>query len=233
MWENAGWILAALLIWRLASKSSTPGVDGAAPKAGGYRAYRVHGGFDDADVAADRLALLERRAALLLDWINHRYLFGKNEYQIDAVGAAKSKAADAARRLALRYSPDALAENAPGIDGTAYTLDKGQLIAMCLREAAPGAPLAAARDGYDPNSILLFVFLHELGHVASNEYGHGPEFWSTFKWILQEAVLAPGIGPDLVSMDFGARPTRYCGLKVDHNPLFDPSIVALPTLGEV
>jgi len=226
-------VAIVLVIWAVRGFSQTPGVDGVVPVPGGYRSYRVHENLEGAHIAADRLALLERRAALLLDSINRRYLFGKQPYVIDGVAAANSPAAAAARRLALRYTPDALAENAPGVDGTAFTLDKGSLIAMCLREAKPGAPLATSQDGYSVDGVLLFVFLHELSHVAANEYGHGPEFWSTFKWILQEAMVAPGLGRSLVALDFDARPTSYCGIAVDHNPLYDSDIVPLSTTGPV
>ncbi len=222
-----------LIVWLVGRAGATPGVDGVVPVPGGYRSYRVHRDLDGSGVAADRLALLERRAALLLDSINRRFLFGGQPYAIDGIAATNSPAAAAARRLARRYSPDALVENAPGVDGTAFTLDKGSLIAMCLREAEPGTPLATSQDGYPVDEVLLFVFLHELSHVAADGFGHGPEFWSTFKWILQEALVAPGLGRQLVAMDFDNRPTSYCGIAVDHNPLYDPNIAPLSTSGPV
>lgn len=125
----------------------------------------------------------------------------------------------------MRYNPDSLAENAPGLDGTAFTLDKGTLIAMCLRRDEPGAPLESETvDGYAVDDVLAFVFFHELSHVAADDYGHGPEFWSTFKWLLGEAVEA---GQLPAGLDFDASPTSYCGVPVDHNPLFDADIVPL------
>jgi Zn-dependent protease with chaperone function len=218
-------LCAALLIivwWH--ESTQVPGVVGVVPVRAAYSRYRVHENLPNSEAAATRLAQLERRSALLLDHIFRRYLL-PTEQTMRSVGAATSPAAQAARRLAARYSPDSLAENAPGIDGTAFTIDKGEMIAMCLRENVPGAPLAVSRDGYRVDDVLAFVFYHELGHVAANDFGHGDEFWSTFKWILLEAVDA-GL---VANLDFASRPTSYCGLKIDHNPLFDPDIAPLAT----
>ena len=37
------------------------------------------------------------------------------------------------------------------------------------------------RDNFE---VIKFAFLHELGHVISVEYGHGPEFWENFQLLL-------------------------------------------------
>ncbi len=219
-------VVLLVIVW-FYSSARVPGVVGVAPVRAEYSDYRVHEGLPESDIAAVRLAKLERRSALLLDHIFRRYLLPSNQ-NLRSVNASTSPAARAARRLAARYSPDSLAENAPGVDGTAFTINKGEMIAMCLREDVPGTPLATSRDGYRVDDVLAFVFFHELGHVAANDYGHGDEFWSTFKWILLEAVDA-GLAAGL---DFEIRPTSYCGLVIDHNPLFDSEIAPLATTSE-
>lgn len=210
-----GVLIAALLLIVWAANREYPGVSGVKETAAVYGWYRVHPHFPRSDAAATLLALLDRRGALLLDRIHRTYIDTPRRW---------TPAGAAAARLGSRYDPNTLAENAPGVDGTAFTVNKGDLIAMCLREAGPGKPLLATRDGYAPADILTFVYFHELAHVAADEYGHGPEFWATFKWILQQAQ-AEGISG--ASLNFAARPTVYCGSPVDHNPLYDPHITAL------
>jgi len=217
-------VILLVIVWFHGS-AQVPGVVGVAPVKAGYGDYRVHKSLPNSETAATRLAQLERRSAILLDSIFRRYLL-PSEQTLRSVSVTTSPAARAAHRLAKRYSPDALTENVPGVDGTAFTIDKGEMIAMCLRENMPGMPLAVSRDGYRVDDVLAFVFYHELGHVAANDYGHGDEFWSTFKWILLEAVDA-GL---VANLDFESRPTSYCGLDLDHNPLYDPDIVPLATL---
>ena len=63
---------------------------------------------------------------------------------------------------------------------------------------------------------MTFVALHELAHLADENYGHNESFWRYFKTILEEAV-AFGI---YIPVDYGKTPDRYCGLLVQSNPLY-------------
>ena len=37
-------------------------------------------------------------------------------------------------------------------------------------------------------NTLMFVAIHELGHIASETIGHNDEFWYNFKFLLENAV---------------------------------------------
>jgi hypothetical protein len=206
-------LLTVLMIWyatRL-TENDLPGTEGARHVGVGFASYRVHPG-DDERGAARRLGRLVKEAALLLSHLEQRYLSaGSDRLDQDARVAAT-------RRLAARFDPGALIENRPGVDGTAFTLDKGLLIAMCLRSPANGELISRSSD-----EVLTFVFLHEMAHVAAAQIGHGKEFWSTFKWILLEAIEC-GV---YKAVNYSAKPTTYCGALVNHSPLFDNRIVAL------
>jgi hypothetical protein len=148
-------------------------------------------------------------------------------------------------RLLSRYNPDNLAENSP-MDpqgDTAYTIDKGSVLAICLRTKSQSdlkeevscegalkngtkdcAPLIRAVAHSIHNiDILTFVTFHELAHIAIEEHDHPKRFWQAFKFILQEARLA-GI---LLGTNYTKVPERYCGMDVDYNPLYDKALRAI------
>lgn len=165
--------------------------------------YRVQGGHPSAEEAAELMARLNARITHLLRSLRAKYLRGPRP------PPARAKAT---QRLLALYNPDNLAENSPhDPEGdTSYTVDKGALLALCLREKEAGAPL------HDPN-LLMFVALHELTHISLKVQDHPPEFWAAFRWLLEEAVAAGVYWPH----DFGRHPRSFCGTRVDYQPLFD------------
>lgn len=122
---------------------------------------------------------------------------------------------DATKRLLRGFNPDNLVENEPtgGVD-TSYVEDKGRVFAMCLRERESG------KFKLHDMHLLQFVMLHEMAHIACESYGHGQEFWRTFKFILTEAHDAGLYTP----INYAKSPVVYCSLHVDYNPFYDASI---------
>jgi hypothetical protein len=162
--------------------------------------YRIHKQHTDHQLAADTLATINGKIIDILRMLRN------NNKQNQAV-----------ELLLSRYNPDNLIENSPhDPDGdTAYSLDKGQTIALCLREVD-------SNDIHDMD-ILMFVALHEMAHVAVNVLDHPLEFWSTFKFLLEEAELAN----IYISSNYGLNPQYYCGLKVNYNPRYDDTIPSI------
>ena len=161
--------------------------------------FRVHGHFRDARDAANLLSFLDDKATDLIRGLQRQYVNGPG------------MAGNSTRRLLARYNPDNLVESSPNgsKSDTSYSIDKGAIIAMCLR----------ARDGsyrlHDKN-ILTFVLIHELAHVAADVNDHPPEFWRIFQFLLKEAEKNNVIR----NVDYSKKPVEYCGLKVDFNPYF-------------
>jgi len=189
-----------------ATRAVRSGLDGAP--------YRVHRGHADAQGAADLLAALNRRAVDLLRAL-------RREYPPHGRGGGRpgeARRAAAVARLLARYNPDNLAENSPRDPGgdTAFSQDKGSIVAICLRARDRPATL------HDLDT-LTFVTLHEMAHIALDATDHPPEFWATFRFLL-EAAEAAGV---YASADFAAAPRMYCGLRVDYNPRFDPAVAAV------
>jgi len=98
----------------------------------------------------------------------------------------------------------------PGDDNTSFTINKGELMSLCLRDVSPGRPF------HDYNT-LMFVVIHELAHIASITEGHNVEFVINFKFLLKEAVKMGYYHP----IDYSKSPFLYCGkVKVTNNPYY-------------
>jgi len=192
--------------------------------------YRVVAELPDPRGAADRLAALNARATCLLRSLRRRYgspVVGAPLTGLNGAGARRA----AAHKLLGRFNPDNFAENSPRdtTGDSSYCLDKGAVVAMCLRSR--GTTLAGARAGarappadtlHDINT-LTFVMIHELAHIAVDDYDHPPEFWRTFKFLLAEAQLAGCF----TSFDYAAAPIDYCGVHVGYNPLYDAHLAMI------
>jgi len=175
--------------------------------------YRVHEGHVGPDKAADTLAIINGRVIDVMRHLRARYTRGSD-------GDAYPARREAVARLLARYNPDNLAENSPKDPSgdTSYTLDKGAVVALCLRERDPttiGDP--RVHDIHDLDT-LMFVTLHEMGHIAIDDIDHPPRFWSAFRFLLEAAEEA-GV---YTSADYAARPRSYCGVRIDYNPRYDP-----------
>ncbi|MDE2097750.1 MAG: hypothetical protein KGL39_10915 [Patescibacteria group bacterium] len=188
--------------------------------------YRVQPEHGDAVAAANALATLNTRIIALMRRLKKKYV--KNE----TLRAMFPKRARATDMLLMRYNPDNFVENSP-LDpsgDTAYTLDKGAVVAICLRNRDPELKKClrhGCRD-VDPRTmaiqdanLLTFVTIHEMSHIAVDALDHPPIFWMHFKWLLAEADEASILYAR--ECNYGEHPQMYCGMQVNYNPLYDPS----------
>lgn len=130
---------------------------------------------------------------------------GKISMDIEAlIRHMQKKFPDDARvvRMAARFNPSAVSEGTSKSGYTSYSVNKGESVVLCLRQ--PDDSFA------DPN-VVMYVALHELGHLATKEIGHPPPFWDAFRFILREAV-AIGI---YTKTDYAKDPKPFCGITVD------------------
>ncbi|PNH02725.1 hypothetical protein TSOC_011278 [Tetrabaena socialis] len=143
----------------------------------------------DSQEAADRLAQLNKQLSTLIQHMAAKY--GDNP---DVV------------RLSQKFNPEAVSEGGMENGYTSYSINKGERIVMCIRQ----------RDGtfVDPN-VLIYVAVHELGHIMTTDVGHTPAFWSNFRFLLREAIE---IGL-YHHVDFGTKPSDYCGIKITSSVL--------------
>jgi hypothetical protein len=91
---------------------------------------------------------------------------------------------------------------------TSYTENKGDRIVFCIRQRNPSEQLV------DLNT-MMFVAIHEMGHIMSKSYGHNDEFWTNFADLLEVAIDI-----DLYkNEDYSTTPKEYCGMDITTNPL--------------
>lgn len=182
--------------------------------------YMVHTKHANSQGAADLLATLSQRMTDLMRWLRRRYIGSPGSPPTSPVTTPAR--VSVVHNLQRRFNPDNFAENSP-LDtsgDSSYCLDKGAMIAVCLR-ARPGGETPAGE--LHNIGILTFVTIHEIAHSAIEEVDHPPHFWSTFKFLLEEARLS-GV---YKSPNFANAPLNYCGVRVNYNPLFD---VGLPSI---
>lgn len=157
-------------------------------------------------------------------WV-HSDLTGKDYYVKNMAGAA-----DVADRLAFMelrlhdflskaeaYAPGdprlanirrrwngTLAET-PNDEDVAYSVSKDN-ISVCVR---------GDRGALESENTCMFVLVHELAHIATDSYGHPPEFWANMRFLLELAEVTGSYS----YQDFDAVETTYCGRKLAASPL--------------
>jgi predicted metal-dependent hydrolase len=112
------------------------------------------------------------------------------------------------KKLKEKYNPYMISEAAVDPRYTTYTVDKRDMH-ICLRTRDK------TENIYDIN-LLMYVVLHELAHLCnftpeeSPVQGHGNEFKSIFKFLVQEAIKA-GI---YRYTDYSISPQEYCNITI-------------------
>ena len=109
-------------------------------------------------------------------------------------------------RLRLRYKKSSLMQSD---DHNTYTINKRQIM-MCVRDYSKDQQL------HDDFNLLIFVAIHELGHVMSESAHHTDEFWANFKFLLRNAAEMSFYNP--VNYAFDSK--NYCMMEVNDNPYF-------------
>lgn len=155
--------------------------------------------YNNSQDAANILSRLNISIAKLVSHLKIKY--GKNHTVVN--------------KLITRYNPDVIYELIPTwLSGNvAYTRGKGKSLYICLRPIFRNDNLL-----HDFNTIM-FVALHEITHVATNVKDHPPEFWRTFKFILDESVKIGIYKP----VDYSHANVTYCddNMVINYNPYYD------------
>ena len=159
------------------------------------RTYKVRD-LPDKEDAADLLAKLRIRLEKMMDFLIASY-------------PAKPQV----QRLKANFKPDPnrIFESTPEAEHTSYSVNKGESVYFCLRQRDT--------DTLVNENIMMFVALHEMSHMITQDIGHTPEFWNNFGWLLREAESQKLYKHE----DFKAHPTTYCGVKITDSPKYDPT----------
>lgn len=114
------------------------------------------------------------------------------------------------KRLSEGFNPQKVSETLPTSEYTAFSENKGEKLAFCLDTEKNGGKLI------DENT-LMFVGIHEISHIATKSVGHTNEFWTNFKFLLEEAAKMNIYTP----VDYKKEPKKYCGMTITDNPFYD------------
>jgi hypothetical protein len=86
---------------------------------------------------------------------------------------------------------------------TSYTINKGEKIVFCLR--------SKVIDNIHDMNTLMYVVIHEMGHVGCPEFGHTPLFKKIFKFLLEQSIVINIYKP----IDYRINPQNYCGMTIN------------------
>lgn len=92
-------------------------------------------------------------------------------------------------------------------NSTSYSINKGDELVFCIRDKLNNSI-------HDINT-LMFVAIHELAHIVTDELQHTQKFWNNMKSLLQTAENL-----NLYTyVDYSQNPIEYCGMTINSTPL--------------
>lgn len=155
----------------------------------------------DKQQAADTLAKLNQNIQKLINHVYEKHKNDTNQFIRDGV-----------IRLKNNYNPNKINEAAYDKNYTTYTMNKSDMH-YCLR----------SRDSHNNEQLeslntLMFVGLHELGHMCDKSYSiqkHTESFRKHFTFLVKNAIQL-GI---YNHKDYQKEPVRYCGMNITDNPV--------------
>lgn len=109
-------------------------------------------------------------------------------------------------RLYGNYNPNAISEGAVDSGYTSYSVNKGEKIILCIRQKD---------SSFVDKNTIMYVAVHELGHLMTKEIGHPETFWKNFRFLLDEAIKIYIYTPD----NYAKEPKDYCGIKISNTIL--------------
>ena len=145
----------------------------------------------DKQKAADLIATTKQKLVKLVDYLEEKY---PNDPRVE--------------RMVINFKPDKIMESTPDSKYTSYSVNKGEKVVLCLRSRN-------SKEELVEDNVLMFVALHEMGHICTKSIGHTDEFWNNFKWLLQNSI-------DIkiyTKQDFRKNPQEYCGTTITDSPL--------------
>ena len=145
----------------------------------------------DKKQAANLIAKTKQKLIKLADYLENKY---PNDPRTE--------------RIIVNFRPDKIMESTPDSKYTSYSVNKGEKVVLCLRSRN-------SKEELVEDNVLMFVALHEMGHICTKSIGHTDEFWTNFKWLLQKSIEIK----IYKKQDFRKDPQEYCGTTITDSPL--------------
>ena len=140
----------------------------------------------DGKDAAERLANINKKVLLL-------------------IGSLKEEDREGISMLKDNFNPDRLSETGLGAKYTSYSVNKGEEIAICVRQPD---------NTFIDDNTVMFVVIHELAHVMTKSIGHTQEFWDNMAYLLERAEELKIYVPK----NYTESPVDYCGMEINTTP---------------
>lgn len=144
---------------------------------------------------------------MLINYLDNKYKQSNNITIINGINMLKNN-----------YKYENLIEHVPKWHSpeTSYTINKGEILALCLRHKD------IPQKFHDIN-VIMFVTVHELAHIFSESLGHTDEFWTNFKFLLNESIKLGIYNFE----DYSKQNKHYCGMDINYTPITDFTLVNL------
>ena len=153
------------------------------------RRYLVRN-INDKQEAADMLATINQKLEQLKEHLVKKY---PDDNRI--------------KRLQSNYVPENVCESTSHDQNTSYSVNKGEKVVFCIRSKTD--------DKLEDLNTLTFVAIHEMGHLSSETVGHNDEFWTNFKFLLQEAISIK----IYEKVEYSKENKSYCGIQITDSPV--------------
>lgn len=109
------------------------------------------------------------------------------------------------KRMYNRFNGISFRESSAYSPYTSYTVNKGDEMVLCIRSKKTGK--------IHNYNIIMYVAIHELGHVGCTEIGHTPLFFKINRYMIRK-----GIKMGMYKyVDYSMYPEVYCGMNVNNN----------------
>ena len=126
---------------------------------------------------------------------------------IDSLDEKDKERGEDILRLKKSFNSDYITENIPGSMYVAYSVNKGEELSICIREKDT--------EKFIDTNTIIFVAIHELSHIMTDELGHTELFWDNMKYLLEKASVSGIYHPQ----DYSQSPVTYCGVEIYSTPM--------------
>tara|TARA_B110000285_G_C15094038_1_gene600842 strand:+ start:207 stop:716 length:510 start_codon:yes stop_codon:yes gene_type:complete len=107
------------------------------------------------------------------------------------------------KRLVAKYKPRKLYENMEKSDYSAFSVNKGEEVHVCVRKNNTGKIITNLNN-------IMYVMLHELAHIMTVEIGHIDAFWDNYEFLIENAIKCGEYSFE----DYDKKYTEYCGIQL-------------------
>jgi hypothetical protein len=147
-------------------------------------------------------------------------LLNKLNFIVESLSKETTKS-DAVNRLITNWQKGIVIKEIGSMEPeAAYVINK-QYLSICLKNFCDSINCKEDYSSLDNINLLTYVGIHEMGHIMSDEVGHGDEFKTNFKFLLDYSKNLKSYDPILkneypiyIELKKLNTPNTYCGVSI-------------------